>query len=454
MVRSFLVFAATFAATIVGFAPQAHAFCTPGTVATCFLNGKQGTRTCGSNGMFGPCIVPSDPPPPSCIAQPKYKVLTVVYAPPGHSGGGSTSSVSYGSGSSLGTTCSSSNGFKQSYAVSATVKSGIFSDSSLSVSYSRNSVDAKSDDFKKTTAATLTQGGPSVDGIDHDRDEIWLWLGPKLTLKMPTTSTITWEPADNQVVDIQFVYVGDLKDPSHMPPGVATRLQSYGITTADFPAILQADPFAFGDIAIDPNRYEQLNTTFPYEPPFAPGDPSPTLNFTATRTLTHTITTTTTNEYSLGVTLSVLVGSPSVFQAALKSTNSWTWTDTNSRADAVGSTESASVTVGGPAFGYTGPTDVAVYYDLMYKTFLFKFVTTNMAVVDAPFEGVVVSESGTPVAGKEITVVVDGASYRTFTNAAGEFRIFGPKSAPAQVRVDGVQAAALQWGDTSVIAVP
>lgn len=465
--RSVMAFAATLAATFVGI-QQAHAFCTPGQKVACTLNGKHGTQTCGRDGMMGPCIVPPDPPPPSCTAQPKYKILTVVYAPPGHQGGGSTSSVAYGAGSSMGTTSSTSNGFKQSYSVGAQVKSGVFNESSLSLSYSRNAVDTTSEDFKKTANSTLTQVGPTVDGIDHNRDEIWLWLGPKFTLKMPSTAIITWEPIDNQTVDIQFAYVGWLKDPSQMPQMLSNKLAAYGITTADYAVMLQADPFAFGDVPVDPARYSQLNTTFPYEPPFAPGDPPPTLNFTATHTTTHTFSTSKTNEYGVAVTLSVGIGDPEVFRVALKTTDSWTWTDTHSNAEADGTSDSASVTIGGPAFGYTGPTDVAVYYDEIYKSFLFKFVPgqalggggearalrTEAAAVEAPLQGVVVSASGAPVAGREVVLIAGGVPHRTFTNADGEFRIFGATSAATQLRVDGAQTAFSQADDWLVISVP
>src|SRR5262245_62060840 len=104
-------FVVVFALAFFSVAKSAYAFCVPGDVMACVLNGKHGTKTCGSNSMYGPCIVPPDP---SCTAMPKYKVLTVVYAPPGRTGGGSgASSVAYGSGSSFGTTTSSSHGFKQ-----------------------------------------------------------------------------------------------------------------------------------------------------------------------------------------------------------------------------------------------------------------------------------------------------------------------------------------------------
>src|SRR3954470_413878 len=99
------------AVVLVGFARVAHAFCFPGDERSCFLNGQEGTQVCGSDGRFGVCDVPPPPPPPpppSGVVQPKYKVMTVIYAPPGRNGGGSTSQVAYGSGSSTGTTASAS----------------------------------------------------------------------------------------------------------------------------------------------------------------------------------------------------------------------------------------------------------------------------------------------------------------------------------------------------------
>ncbi|MEQ1505217.1 MAG: hypothetical protein ABMB14_23490 [Myxococcota bacterium] len=42
----------------LGSVQQASAFCTPGEVDSCYLNGQTGTRTCGSNGMYGACEFP------------------------------------------------------------------------------------------------------------------------------------------------------------------------------------------------------------------------------------------------------------------------------------------------------------------------------------------------------------------------------------------------------------
>lgn len=49
----------------MGVAHQAHAFCMPGEVQSCFVNGQEGQRICGDNARFGPCIPFFAPPPPA-----------------------------------------------------------------------------------------------------------------------------------------------------------------------------------------------------------------------------------------------------------------------------------------------------------------------------------------------------------------------------------------------------
>jgi hypothetical protein len=436
----------------LGFAQQAHARCQPGEEQACFANGQESVRVCNDLGVFGPCLVEPPPPPPSGTVQPKYKVLTVIYSPPGNAGGGGTSAVTYGSGSSAGTTTSSSHAIKQAYSVSAALKSAILGGSgvALSFGYSRNTADASSVDIQKTASTQMSQFGPSIDGLDHDRDQIWLWLGPKVNMTLTTASSIEWALDSTSVIDLQFVFAGHLKNPTLMPPGVKARLDAYGITTADYAEILKADPFALGNVPVDPARYTALNTTFPYEPPFASGDTSPTLTTAVTYSTANTTTSSSTNEYSVGMTATGTVNLPLLLKTALKIDNSWTWTDATSHTTAVGSTESASVSIGGPAFGYTGPTDVAVYYDRLYKTFLFTFVPG----LTAGLHGVVISESNASVVGKEVVVVVDGISHRTFTNAAGEFHVPASTAVTVQVQFDHSPSRTAGSREPLVITVP
>ena len=441
------------AMALLGLAERAaYAFCVPGTVETCFANGKQGTRTCQANGFFGPCQVPDDPPPPSGWARPKYRILTVVYAPPGKQGGGSSSSVEYGSGSTWGSTTKCESAFKQEYTTTVTATGGFLGESSgsLMFGYGRSSTDSSATEIKKSSTTTISLGGPGVDGIDHDRDQIWLWLNPKLRISLPTANAIEWRLDGGEPMDIQYVYVGHLKDPSQMPPGVAQRLAAYGITTDDYAEILQADPYAGGPIPVNSARYVSLNTTFPYEPPFAPDDPVPTLSFTATYESTSTTGSEVVNEYTSGVTWEGGLDFISLVEAKLEVTGKWTFTDTRSKTTDTGTNESASVTIGGPSFGYTGPTDMGVYYDVLYKSFLFVPYEGGPPTVT----GWVYSRSNRRVSGKEVRLVANGVTYRTFANADGEFRFFGTPTGRLQIRVDGVNVTLSRASDPIDVELP
>ncbi len=426
-------FVVIFAIAFLGIIPRVHAFCEPGAVQSCFVNGVGGTQTCGDDARFGPCDVPGqDPPSGQCFIS--YRILSVIYAPPGRAGG-TPSSVNYGSSSTFGTTTSSSNGIKQQYSVSGTTHIGFIfkGDITASFGYSRNTVESSSVDIKKSTSTTIVDPGPAIDGIDHDRDQIWLWLGPTLDVSMPSASTVQWAFDDSAIMNIQFVYVGWLKNPSLIPAGVKSQLDAYGITSADYAEMLRADPFASGP------------------PPFAPGDPVVTTSYSTSYAATSTTTVTATRDYSAHLMISSGLDVP-LFHQSLKTDDTWTWTDTNARTTSGGSTESATVNMTGPSFGYTGPTDIAVYFDNIYRTFMFVPFTPSFAPA---VTGVLISDSNAPVAGKEVTVVADGVTYTTFTNRLGEFRVYAtPKASSVRVRAGNVDMSVARASTPIAISVP
>ncbi|MEX2962291.1 hypothetical protein [Microbulbifer sp. TYP-18] len=440
---------------LFGAVSQVYAFCTPaGWTASCSVNGVQGYKVCGTNGFFGPCITP---PPEEYTGDvvPKYKVLTVVYAPPGTQGGGSSSSVNYGLSSSLGSTVSASNSFNNSYSVSVTASGGVLgSGGSIGGSwgFGVNSMNSESMDIKKSASLSISRAGPSVDGIDHNRDQIWLWLGPKVNMTM-TPNAGEWTIDNSEVMDLQYVYVGWLKNPSQMPPGVTDRLEAYGITTADYPEILKANPLADPSIPLDTNRYKSVYTTFPYEPPYAANDPVSTLSFTATFGQTSSSSSSVTNQYTVGMTQSGSVGFENLFTLNISQQSKWTWTDSDTRANSSGTSESASVTVGGPSFGYTGPTAMQVYYDVIYKTFAFVPIPPGGV---PPFQGSLVSISGQPLSSKEVVVTAGDVEYRTFTNARGEYRLYGdiPTNRPLEFKVDGLEVNSVPFQEDTYIVMP
>ena len=57
----------------------------------------------------------------------------------------------------------------------------------------------------------------------------------------------------------------------------------------------------------------------------------------------------------------------------LKLSRTFEWTSTNETEMTDAETESASVTIGGPSYNYAGPTDILVYWDTVYHSFMFAF---------------------------------------------------------------------------------
>src|SRR5579871_1928342 len=218
MIKRTAVIATVLAAT----GGQAFALCMDGPPFSCTINGKQGFRQC-VGGHITPCIVEGGQSAPGkATLAPRYFVLTVIYAPPGTQGGMSTSNVTYGSGSTTGTTTSATQAFKQSYSVTATVGAGILGNGGsvgVSFGYNHNATNNQQLAITKTASTTITDTGPSTDGINHDHDLIYLWLNPTIDVTI-NNKAAAWSISGAETADIQYVYVGWLKDPSQMPTGV------------------------------------------------------------------------------------------------------------------------------------------------------------------------------------------------------------------------------------------
>src|ERR1017187_5398539 len=175
-------------------------------------------------------------------ATAKYAILTVIYAPPGTNGGHATSSVSYGSGTTSGTTTSASQSFQNASGVSVTVEGGFLGSKgqgSLSFDFANKSTDTQSLEIKQSSTSTITRAGPAKDGIDHNEDVIYLLLKPTIVLSL-SPSAVAWTFGDNSNAPIQYVLVGELNGCFTWRPGVLQQLIAAGITAADYPAILSS----------------------------------------------------------------------------------------------------------------------------------------------------------------------------------------------------------------------
>ncbi|MFC5864180.1 DUF5050 domain-containing protein [Acidicapsa dinghuensis] len=375
--------------------------------------------------------------------RPKYYILTVLYAPPGMNGGGSVSSVlgnvvssvNYSSASSTGTATSVSSSFKDGVTVETSIGLNIPLLTKFEVDAQFNASQTTTDQTSETITSSTTFAqnvpGPGADGINHDHDMFVLMLNPLIGVAIYPGNIMQWNMGVNgPVMNIQFPYVGWLKNPSTMPPGVKQQLDAAGLTAADYAQILTANPFAQGATAIDSNRFVPTPQTYPYQPPFSASDPVFTNTITLQSSVTESENHTVQNQYSVSV--SVEADFNLLLTPKLKITGSLEWTNTNSYGTSSTSTQTAAATVGGPAFGYSGPTDVVVYWDTLYSSFLFAFPAASPTVV-----GTLTDASGKVVANKAITLTVGGKKFETFTNQQGQYRFYGAPAGSGSLVVDG-----------------
>jgi hypothetical protein len=310
--------------------------------------------------------------------RPSYYILTVIYAPPGCNGGKSPTQVSYSASSATGTTTSTSKSFTNSVDISASVGGSVPAVGGGSVgadfSTSHKETDSSSVQITYTSTNSLSVSGPpAADGIDHDKDHIYICFNPLLSVAADRQNHVGWEfGIDGPDMIWNYVEPGWLKNPSLIPAGTKQQMDNAGITQSDYSQILSVDPFASGATAIDPKRY-QLNTTLLYEPPEGPDDPSSTTGGSLSNSTTSTSTESAETDYKVSVSISGSWSLSSIVSATLKVTDSFEWTSTNTSTQTSQSIQTASTILGMPSMSWTGPTEVKVYWDTVYNSFMFAF---------------------------------------------------------------------------------
>jgi hypothetical protein len=302
--------------------------------------------------------------------RPSFMILTIVYAPPGTQGGMSKSTVTYQTGSGSGTTTSASKSFQDGVDISVKVGDTIANtggSASAEFSYSQSKTDSSSVVSTQSETYSIQVGGPPKDGIDHDEDTFYLWLNPIISVSMDPKNRQNWELgidlSTQQSMEIVWATVAELKNPSTMSQGLKDALHAAGVTQADYASILSANPFASGAGVIDPKRYKLLpNISMPYEP----SDAAHLANFNLQSSATQSFTETTESDVGVSITVS---GNSGLFSASLKA--SFAWKNTNSHTTQNQSSQSATAVVGQPSLGYMGPVVGSVYWDSIYKSFMF-----------------------------------------------------------------------------------
>jgi hypothetical protein len=315
-------------------------------------------------------------------------ILGVVYAPPGSQDCKDNSTIVYDTDSTVETTIDVSHSFKDGHNVSVEVdaNAGMVVMGSVGANMSQDQTMSNSKEmvFKTDLSTMSTTPGPCADGINHDYDTLLVLLDPIVSVRVsdpagcPTCSAeldnTTWSITPSGVT--LDVLAGELKGTIPMRDSKSASIAAHGLTQDELDHILAADPLAYwspdetGDP--DPGRFiRALGVgTFPYTAPL-PGVPVTS----TTKIMKGTVSTKDAQARSfdttVGLNASLDVSFLEFVSLKLKADASWTWTNSNSSALAGDETEGATVTIGSPSANYHGPSQIAVYYDTLFRTYAF-----------------------------------------------------------------------------------
>jgi hypothetical protein len=350
----------------------------------------------------------------NAVAQPKYAIVGVFYAPP-CSSGKSASSVVYGSANQLKVDNSLTSEFTQSDTVSLSGSGGVgivTMGSTLTYGWSASSITGTDVAVTTSNSESYTiDGCLGVDGVNHIDDVIWIWLNPVLPYYIPPSTAsdvivlgvgsddrdpVTSGSHAPDLVTLSVVQIQNLiavlnanETPTAANTGIeASVLQALqrtwdttwvtnsggepgpGLVAADYENILTADPFV-ANPSFDPassTRYALIEqATFPYDATATPSEHA----YTGLATDATSQTSGTDDQHYVSVEVSAGVGLSKVTGAKLSDVSKWLW-DTKSQATTTNtSTQTATFNIWSPAASYTGPDTIAVYWDTVYQTFVF-----------------------------------------------------------------------------------
>jgi hypothetical protein len=406
------------------------------------------------------------PTPESGFIEPKYVVLTVMYAPPG-----SASNVTYGNSTMLGTSSTVSNSFTNDVRVTSSIDTGfsLFGLLSNHLTLTSSGQLTQQNDtsssvaLNETTNMSTTIRGPasSAVGLDHDEDIIWVWLNPAVGFNIDSTGTnFGWtgfafdqnDPAGTtDIIGIPVKYLdGHAPMPSNIADVLARRwaprtlctsadpacgvdgTKDPGLDASDLANILKADPFsnpsyvinipAGSNCTADGRFCRTSNPNLQYSPPPPGGQPvTQTYSIQHQATATQGQGATDTRAVGIGTQGDVHVNFFIHFTAKLNVNDTLTWqnkwnaTSTNQ----TGQTASASITGPSSADNYTGPVEFDIFQDNIYGTFMFGFIPQpTFNVFASPSSQSVVQGSCTNYSAS-VSALVSGFSSTVTFNVSG-----------------------------------
>jgi hypothetical protein len=316
----------------------------------------------------------------------------------------------------------------------------------VSGGWQTSSNNSQSQTITKTSSNTISLQGGS-DGVDHTQDQIILLLNPAVAVEQTQqvannqcgATTINWYTGlsgSAGTMNVYTVYVEWLVNPSSMPTDVAEQLRILGFTSSDFQTILSVDPFWNGATVIDPTRFVPTAYTFPYEPPLQQSDCNDgvcsclSLSEKLTNELNTEVTNISSTTYSVGITEDIPDLSIGIFSLDISSNQKFTWVSSSTNDDTTSNTQMASVTISCPSTTYQGPTNMAVYWDTLFGSFLFVPTILDRGALSF-YQGTLTDTSGHALRREPVMLSVGGKTFRTWTDNRGEFTFARAVGLPA-----------------------
>jgi hypothetical protein len=377
----------------------------------------------------------SDVPGIQGTLNPKYKIVGVIYAPPG-----SSSSVSYTNTTMMGTSTSTQSSFAKNESSSVTICGGgkipatptkTKTCGTYSNSFTQES-DSSSSFSVNQTQTFANQWPGSSDGLDHGNDRIVVWLNPVLwfsgpAYNPPQPANVIWngysfDPADDAQnggdMDVVYIPVSECLNPSTIPqvdPTLYNSLQrawaqantdgsSPAINDTDLAAICAADPFSNpnyvisipqGGVTTTDGRFiKTSNQQLLYQPGTAlAGAGQFTYNWKYDTTHSRGTGAKYTYQHGFAIDVDNTAGWIAWLEIELKASTTFTWTDQSSNVTTQEASEQNVVSITGPKYcapgtvgctPYEGPEQFVIYQDNIYGTFMMNPVPQFFTAAASP----------------------------------------------------------------------
>jgi hypothetical protein len=356
------------------------------------------------------CGIPFSVIAPAGKVDPKYYILSLLYAPPGND-----SSNGYSNSTTYGTTTTVSQSFQEGVSTTFTTSAGFLgSGGTLGWTFGSSTMTGSSEAFGWTVSdgqgVALNAVGPS-NAINHSQDTFVIWLNPEVTFEPTSTNAMNYgigtppqstsepDPGAPQGMDVVTVSVAELQNPGLIPasvlgsqhladgevlPGLSSICANPNACVAsDFTAIVQSDPLVGFSPTQNPTSVNGANNTRFVEiysaellsgPPYQGADPVSN-SFTASDSTQTTDTWTGGYSYTTGFSIGGNLNFLGFGGISATNTTTFTWSYSESVGDTDGQTHEMNINLESTTVGCSE--DIAVFEDTMFHTFAFQQPTGN-----------------------------------------------------------------------------